>query len=270
MFKEVSGFADSIIIATIVILVLCGFIIMNLVFFYLKRKKHLDREKLLKAQFQQTILQTQLEIQEQTFKNISQEIHDNIGQTLSLAKLNINTMDSDKREELEEKIYDSGQLITKAIQDLRDLSKSMNTDLIVEMGLVQSIEYEASLLRKAGVYTVQLQVEGHYAKLPPQHELILFRMFQEMINNIINHAAASEIRIRLYCGDPFVLEVQDNGKGFDSTALLQNAGQWAGLGLRNMKSRAALIGAQFHIESAIGKGTTICVKLPFSQTAATP
>jgi signal transduction histidine kinase len=216
---------------------------------------------LLKAQFEQTILQTQLEIQEQTFKNISQEIHDNIGQTLSLAKLNINTMDPDKRDELEEKIHSSSQLITKAIQDLRDLSKSMNTDLVVEMGLARSIEYEAQLFEKAGVYAVQFQVQGHYTKLPPQHELILFRIFQEAMNNIIKHAAASEIHIRLYCRDPFVLEIQDNGKGFDSTALLQNERQWAGLGLRNMKSRAALIGAQYHIESTAGTGTIVRVTL---------
>lgn len=267
MLKIISGFSDSILLATIIILVLCGFIIINLLLFYWKRKKHLDQERLSKAQFQQTILQAQLEIQEQTFKNISQEIHDNIGQMLSLAKLNINTMNPDNRVELLEKIQSSGQLVSKAIQDLRDLSKSMNTDFITEMGFARLIAYEAALIEKAGIYSVQVQVEGDYQKLPPQQELILFRIFQEAVNNIIRHAAATEIRIRLTSGSQLLLDIQDNGRGFDIASQLQGDGQGLGLGLRNMKSRAELIGARFHIENAVGKGTVVRVMLPLPQAA---
>jgi signal transduction histidine kinase len=99
-----------------------------------------------RAYFQQTLLQSQLEIQEQTLKNISQEIHDNIGQALTLVKLNLNTMDFDLNEQSNQKIITSKELISKAINDLRDLSRSLNTDIIADLGLQNAIEQELILV----------------------------------------------------------------------------------------------------------------------------
>src|SRR6478735_1887875 len=110
MFKKIQGVSDSIIIGTIIFLLLSLFIIGNLLIYFYKRKKHFAEKKKLEVDFNQTLLHTQLEIQEQTLKTISQEIHDNIGQVLSLAKLNLNTMEIDKKEELQEKITDSKKL----------------------------------------------------------------------------------------------------------------------------------------------------------------
>ena len=80
----------------------------------------------MQSQFQQSLLQTQLEIQEQTLKNISEEIHDNVGQVLSLAKLNLFTFENDK----EPKLQSTTNLVSKAINDLRNLSRSMHGDII--------------------------------------------------------------------------------------------------------------------------------------------
>ena len=118
-----------------------------------KQNDMLLNEQKIKSDFQQTLLQTQLEIQEQTLKTISEEIHDNIGQALSLAKLKLNTVDFTKQEQLIEKITDSKNLVSKAIQDLRDLSRSLNTDNIAAMGLIRAIEYELELFRKSGYIT---------------------------------------------------------------------------------------------------------------------
>src|SRR6187397_483253 len=103
---------------------------------YSKRHHEYNSErKLMKERFQKELFQTQLEIQEQTLKNISQEIHDNIGQALSLAKLNLNTMPPTNDEALQQKILNSKELVSKAITDLRDLSRSLDTDYVQEMGL---------------------------------------------------------------------------------------------------------------------------------------
>src|SRR5215217_789660 len=130
-----------------------------LTFFFLlflqnsRRKFHHQQQlQMIQTRFEQEILLAQLEIQEQTLKNISQEIHDNIGQVLSLAKLHINTMSYDDPKGLHDKINDSKHLITKAIQDLRDLSKSLNTDYVTELGLIKSVEYELELIQKTGSY----------------------------------------------------------------------------------------------------------------------
>ena len=111
-----------------------------------KQIKHIREKEKIQSQFQQTLLQSQLEIQEQTLHNISQEIHDNIGQVLSLTKLNIQTIDIYQPEKALIKINDSRELLTNAIRDLRNLARSMNTAYISEMGLLRSIGYEVEMI----------------------------------------------------------------------------------------------------------------------------
>ena len=100
-----------------------------------KRKRMLHQQQLMKTAFEKELLETKLEIQEQTLRTISQEIHDNVGQVLSLAKLNLNTLDMNAGDK-QEKINRSIELVSKAINDLRDLSRSINGDKLSELGSV--------------------------------------------------------------------------------------------------------------------------------------
>ncbi len=209
------------------------------------------------------LLQSKSEIQEQTMKQISQEIHDNIGQVLSLVKLNINSMDCNDSVSLQKKITASAQLVSKAIQDLRELARSLHTDAIIEMGLLKSLEFELDMLKKAGNYQTGLLVEGEPYHLPHQEELILFRISQEVLNNMIKHAKATSVTIKIfYNPGNFIMQILDNGEGFDLAAL--RAHPLGGLGIKNMQNRAHIIGAEYKIESAPGKGTQVEINLPLS------
>lgn len=252
-----------IIVGTVLLLLAGGFIVSFLFLYRNRQRKNKSEKEEMKLLFKQTLLQTQLEIQEQTLKTISQEIHDNIGQVLSLVKLNLGTMEPNKPAELQEKIADSKILVGKAIRDLRDLSKSMNTDNIEALGLERAIEYETDLIRKSG-YKAVLNIRGRIQRLEPQKELILFRIIQEVLNNFIKHADATAISIDInYTESECSLCIHDNGKGFDSSSVKEgNAGQ--SLGMRNMHERAALIGAFFSISSTIGEGTTVNIHIPFN------
>lgn len=251
-----------IIVSTITLILLVIFIFLFVAENQRRKAVHQKEKKDIEIQFQQELLRAQLEIQEQTLKTISQEIHDNIGQVLSLAKLNLNTMEVDKREELQEKIIDSKRLVSKAIQDLRDLSKSMNTDNIEAMGLVRAVEYELEMMRKTG-YKTELNVNGTAVRLEPQKELILFRIIQEVLNNIIKHAEASLVRTDIsYDTYEIRISVRDNGKGFDVTPL--NETSTMGLGIRNMYNRTRLIGAAFEISSINGEGTAVSMAVPLN------
>src|SRR5687767_7853237 len=179
------------IIITSLVFLLLGFFLVSFVVFHNRKQKKNKKEK---HQLEQELLRTQLEIQEQTLQTISQEIHDNIGQALSLVKLNLNTIDIGNESELLGKISDSLTLVSKAIQDLRDISKSLNTDNIVSIGLIRAIEYELEMIRKAG-FLIKKEVRGTIRKMDPQKELILFRIIQETLNNIIKHADAKSITI---------------------------------------------------------------------------
>lgn len=243
---------------TFFVLVSAFFLIFNQ--YQRKRHIHLQEKKILESQFSQTLLQSQLEIQEQTFKNISQEIHDNIGQALTLAKLNLNTMPA-ASEEQQEKIKTTKELVSKAIVDLRDLSRSLNTDYIVDAGLQNAIQYELGLISKSSSIATHLQSAGEPYRMDKQKELILFRIVQEVLNNIIKHAAATTIHTEIaYLPGKLELTITDNGKGFALPDQQQENDQ--GLGLRNMHNRAKLIGASLSLSSTPGNGTTVKIELP--------
>lgn len=253
------------IISFIVIMgVFISFIVLSLVRYKKTQGEHAEEKQALKTIFQQELLKTQLEIQEQTLKNISEEIHDNIGQVLSLVKLNINTMDIQKPLQLEEKIQDSKSLVSKAIIDLRNLSRSINTDYIREIGLLSGIQYELSLLKKTVQYDTIVETDGVIYRMESQKELILFRIFQEAINNIIKHADCSQIAVQLsFQTGCFIMCIRDNGKGFVANY------SYSGIGLANMKNRATLMGGEF-ILSTSNAGTEVKVVLPIDADRSGP
>ena len=260
-----------VITVAIVFLSLSIFITLFVIIYQRRQLNYKKTTKQLKVDFQQTLLQTQLEIQEQTFKNISQEIHDNIGQVLSLVKLNINTMDCDKPKALNEKITDSKHLISKAIQDLRDLSKSINTDYVTEMGLTRSVEYELEMIKRTGSYRIQFNTTGNLYRLEPQQELIFFRIVQEVLHNIIKHAKAKSINVEIiFEQEVFALKITDDGVGFDSSQLEVNNNIGSGLGIRNMRSRASMINTDFKLMSNVEKGTTVILTLPLQTPKLQP
>jgi signal transduction histidine kinase len=216
-----------------------------------------EQEKLQSA-FRQEILKTQIEVQEQTLEHISREIHDNITQVLSFVKLSLgltkNLTDSQKQKKLDA----SRELIAQTITDLRDLSKSLSFEHIVSLGLVHTIEMEVERLNKSGLMNMSFSLEGTAYSLGEQRELVLFRIFQETLNNALKHAGAKNFKIGLqYQPDLFNLSLTDDGAGF-SPKMLENK---SGSGLRNMENRAALIGGMATIDSSPGKGCCIKVSL---------
>lgn len=223
-----------------------------------RRLRHQQQLSEVRARYEEELLRAQLEIQEGTLRTISQEIHDNIGQTLSLAKLHLNTIPpSDSGNE---KIASSRDLVGKAIQDLRSLSKTMNKDTVLSAGLVKAVEYELTQLQKSGAYTTDLQVTGTARRLEGQAELILFRIVQEAIQNILKHAEADRVEVAMdFTGTAFSLSIRDNGKGFASPAL---GGMEEGSGLKNMRLRAGLIGAELSVDTGPGEGTALHIQSP--------
>ena len=250
-------------IRTLVIVLTCLFLLLGLfvmIFFLVYRRNQNIKETQIEK-LNQALLQTQLEIQEQTLKTISEEIHDNVGQILSLAKLNLNTLQQGE----EQKIQDTKNLVSKAINDLRNLSRSIHGDRIAELGLLQSVKDELNILQNSGQFTTYLKVNGDAIKMEPQKEMVLFRIVQEGLNNAVKHSKAKNITVQMdYQPELFYLTINDDGIGFDVAALEVAK---AGIGLTSMKNRAALIGGTFSLQSAINNSTTICVSIAGALTA---
>jgi two-component system, NarL family, sensor kinase len=254
-------------IGTLVI-IFCFIIILGFVFFIVyivslhqkSRNKFLLEMEELKNNFRNEILQSELEMQEQTFETISMEIHDNVSQLLSVSKLNLGMIEEATPEVLE-KIRYSVDLMTHAMKDLRDLSRRLDSDMIRQEGLCMAIEAYISQLRKSVTGEIVFNARGYGGTITVEKELILFRILQEAINNILKHAEASLIVIDLiFSYGELQLIVTDNGRGFDFS---YNSGRiHVGSGIKNMQKRSALIEGKFFLESAIGKGTRIEVHIP--------
>jgi len=241
------------IVVASVFFVLIGSFLLLIVFVFLRRQRKNKQEKEeMKNRFEQTLLKTQLEIQEQAFAYISQEIHDNIGQILSLVRLNLNTFGSIVTEE---KLNQTDDLLGKAIKDLRDLSHNLQNNRIHNIGIIESIRQLLLSLEKTGRYQTSLQTSDHFHILDANTDIILYRMIQEIVNNIIKHALASSIYIDIL-SEPEVttIRITDNGIGFDTTLLQQER---PGIGLQNIANRAKMVNATVDVKSSPGSGTTI-------------
>jgi signal transduction histidine kinase len=255
MFKNSQSVESVWLAVSIMLLSIILLFILFIVVYRKRQQNFIIKQKLMKQQFQQELLQTQLEIQEQTLKTISEEIHDNVGQVLSLAKLNLNTLAYGE----EQKIQDTKNLVGKAINDLRNLSRSIHGDRIAELGLLQSITDELSILQNSGQFTTQLKVTGNVYRMEAQKEMVLFRIVQEAMNNAIKHSKAKNITVQMdYEPQRFCITVSDDGIGFNIDALPPGK---AGIGLTSMKNRIALIGGTITMNSAVNNGALICVTL---------
>jgi len=234
-----------------------GFIIYFVVLYRNKQLKNKQEQEQLEAHFQQELLKAQIEIQEQTLSNISNEIHDNITQVLFFIKLNLKVNDFENTDN-KKKIEQSRELIGQTINDLRNLSKSLSFEHITKSGLKKALEIEVERLDDSGLMKTELITEGSSYPLGIQKELVLFRIYQETLNNTLKHSGANQFKISLqYLPELFTLTVEDNGSGFD----IESAGPKGGLGLDNIKKRASLIGAAAEILSEPGKGSVTRVTL---------
>lgn len=230
-----------------------------LVFFVLFYQKRMFQNASKLVEMERAYTEAQMEIREQTSRDISQEIHDNIGQALSFVKLNLNTLDLHGGEKDEEKLRQSRSLLTQAIQDLRDIARTLDTDSIKDLGIAGAVDQQLGLLSKTGQYRAALSELGIAYRLDLQRELVAFRIVQELLNNIVKHAAATDIAVLVrYRPDELVVEVRDNGRGFS----LEQQPSGKGLGLRNMVNRVTLIRGTLTINPAPEGGTVALINLP--------
>src|SRR6185437_6171970 len=194
--QEISVYV-VILISIALALLLVGFIVTTL--FLYQRRQHRQEQQLarMKDEYQQELLRSQLEIQESTFKTIAMELHDNIGQVLSVVKLSLSVLPIDKEHPAWESIQNSRQMLNKVIYDMGNLTKSLHTDRIAQIGLVEAMRFDLESLRRTGLLDVEFHVEGEEYRLEDQRSIFLYRMFQEMLNNILKHSKATRVNIAI-------------------------------------------------------------------------
>lgn len=235
-------------------------IILFLVYSYKNRQqRHTESITKIKQDFEKTILNTQLEIQENTFQHISREIHDNISLSLTLAKLQLNTFDWKEPEKSSLKLDSSINLLSSSIAQLSDISKSLNADIIIQHGLLQALEEEIQRIRQTDQFDLTYEVKGSTVFMDSNKELIVFRIIQEAFNNVIKHAHATAVELQLdYTQTQLQILIADNGRGFEPDRN-KSRGQ---AGLKNMETRTTILRGEMQVFSSAESGTNLIFTIP--------
>lgn len=222
--------------------------------FYLEsRQRDLDH--------QNQLLQTRLDVQEQSSRIIAQEIHDHINQTLGLIRLKV--FIAAKRVSPSEQVLlrEARELLEQTIRELRTISHSLNSEMVRQHGLKHAVQRHLEHLNEAEGLQAKVLTEGE-ANLSLEQEVVIFRIIQEAIKNAQRHAAAKNLTISLlYRKESFVLCCEDDGQGFRAHNYTP------GMGMINMKERANLLGGILEVEAAEGKGTRIRLILELNRNA---
>ena len=252
--------------AVIIMLSLSGFVVYFIFSNQRKRLKQQHEKEQLKENYEREVLTTQIESRDQTLRDVSQEIHDNMGQLLSVARINLNILEKEMAEQPQlKRIQDTNGLLGDVIKYIRMLSKGLNSDMLSTYGLRESIKFELKRIEQSAMIVCHFITDGDDFAIDAKKEIVIYRMVQEILNNILKHAEATEISISMnYTPVNFNLNIHDNGKGFDQSEAVNRNIADAGSGIRNLQKRAALVGATLQIKSEPGQGTKILIKLPKS------
>lgn len=204
--------------------------------------------------FQKTLNTTIIETQEQVLNNISQDLHDDAGQQLTYINFQIENLKLDSPL-LKETLEPLSQSVSNLSKSIRSISHSLNNQLITQQSLLKVIETEVGRLQKNPTIAFHYSRKGKTEKTFNTNEkIVIYRIFQEIINNAFKHSKASVIDIKIQSSPDFEMTISDNGKGFDYKSVKGNAST---LGLKNIIDRASIINYSIDIQSAPEKGTTI-------------
>jgi signal transduction histidine kinase len=241
--------------STIIILVLTGLIVISLFINQKRKYRHLQEKLEMKNNFDQELLQSHLEIQSQAFESIARELHDNVGTLISIAMVHIRSLAETVGESEAHKITEAEGLLNEAMDTLRDISKSINPENINRLGWQKSFTDELERIRKTNLFTIEYSEEGEPFLIELRKQIIIFRILQETLNNIVKHSGGNHIYIHLTFSNPeVIITIKDYGKGFNEQ-LTDSSAQ--GSGIKNMLARAAMLPATLGIESIAGTGTTV-------------
>ncbi len=241
----------AIIIGTVLVLTMVFFVAMLLVVNTDRRHKHQAELAELNMRREREVMEAEREATRQTLREVGRELHDNVGQLLTVAQIGMNNaleMSADAG------LSSARDVLEQGIEEVRRLGRTLNTDMWEDHGLQEAIQVEAGRLERVARVKAHVLLDGDPPELASDTKTILFRVFQEIISNALRHGSADLLEIRIGGNSGTLLTVSDNGSGFDPDMVRK------GSGLLNIRRRCELIGLEAVCSSAPGRGTTWQIK----------
>jgi len=203
-----------------------------------------------------------IDTQESERKRISRDLHDDIGTKLSALGLFLSSMrekaSGNGNAEIRELAQSSEQFIKETVHDLRELLLDLSPSVLEDFGYTTAVEGLINKINQTRLIHFNLVIFGIKERLSKEYELALYRITQELVNNVLKHAEAKKVTLQIGRRDDLlILMIEDDGKGFEI------AEHQDGYGLKNLSSRTELLQGKMTIDSAPGKGTSVLIEIPY-------
>jgi len=227
----------------------------------LRREVEFAQER---EQLERLRAQAVLEAEETERRRIGADLHDGVGQLLTTAKINLHALDEDlccQTVSQRTLLHNALDVVNESFREVRSISHNLMPNTLIERGLAQAVRDLLGKISPDNRLKINLDVVGldQGDRLEPTVENVLFRVIQELVQNIMKHAQATEVTLQMVRHpEKLTVLVADNGVGFDPAALSEDAG----IGLKNLESRMAYLGGQVQFDAVPGRGTTVALTLP--------
>lgn len=232
-------------------------IIASFVFVNYRNKMKLQNQHLILLEKEKEIsnLEATIKGEEKERSRIAKNLHDGVGGLLSAAKMHFSIFKTEDRLLTQPEFFKALDLLDDSATEIRKIAHNLMPELLINHGLIDALSHFIKRIN-----TSQLKIDlisiGELPKCNENLELTVYRIIQELINNIIKHAEATEVLVQLsYQDDLLAITVEDNGKGFDPATVGSN-----GAGLSNMENRVKTFGGTFELNSSKGNGTTVFIE----------
>jgi signal transduction histidine kinase len=256
--REIAIFLISTTLVLIILIVSIFYVVNS---YRKRRQSHIFEKQKMKEEFEKDSLLAETETQQSLMKQIGEELHDTVGQRLTLAYLQVQNL---KREIKEEKIIrhlnDHGNIIQSSLQDIRNLSKLLNNEMLENYGFGEAVRQELIRIKEADICNTHFSQTGERYIFPNKNsDMILLGICREFIQNSLKHAKPLHITVMIEQNESGLkLTCADDGKGFDVKQLMNHS---AGQGLNNIEKRARLLFAETKWESGPSPGTTLTLQI---------
>jgi len=223
--------------------------------------EELHQKEMLRRQ----MLERMITLQEDERRRIARELHDQTGQRLTSTIMTLGLLEETIRTpEGRAYVRDVRDTAAQILKEIRDLALVLRPSVLDDLGLLAALRHCLKGYQSRYRLLVDLQVLGLDGKrLPPEVETALFRITEEALTNVVQHAQARSVTVLLeHRGSSVMLIVEDDGKGFDVARVMNTRPHEGNLGLYGMRERVSLLGGTLTIESTPGRGTAVFVRIP--------
>jgi signal transduction histidine kinase len=257
----------------IVITVIVNLLLISSIFYFFlisQRKKttYLLAMQRMREEQQNLLIEAAVKSEESERHRIAEELHDEVGAMLSATKLHFSAAESPKLNDDEKRIFArSRELLDESIQKVRSISHNLHSGILKELGLNEAIRHFVHKTCGPGTVTATLHLDDHYEPANPDREITIYRLLQELLNNVLKHSKATRLNIETrQLPEKFTLTVSHNGHGLSQQEFERLRYQGNGLGLKNIQNRIILLKGKILYRSS-GEEHSVSVEVPQNPTS---